>query len=865
MRRFREWVLRGLATASAWLVVVAMLGCPPQGSKVDMALFRAHAGELRSAFVSEGAAERAITRQVDYLEISLDTASLGRWPSTETVFLGVELLGVTDDARPLKAVVALASAGEAAFDQRLRVAAWPYSGRVLHATFVFRSVPVADARPLVEMLRSDGTLGGVVLDPARPETLSRAQTHYDAIIGGVSAKRPMLRYSFALTPLDALEREERRDRARVLTAGRYVLLLVPRAASDSAPVVNLERKARTLRLKGNRLVHESTEAIWLDSPYLVLRISRRNRYPHPTAASARIAAAETMIIDGDVASAEAKLRDARAWLTSQPANFTVVERQFWHLRSRGAAAWAKARKARGAADTGPVQAALARALDLYRQLRVDQAKIARGAEPLQFERFLRLVAGDYVALRRRDPRTPMGPLREVLLAARRAGVMVGVAPPEVSSTEPVSPSRSSFAPIVRGRGVPGHDVKIFARDDCGGAPIGSAVVRDDGSFEVPVRVAPNTTTRLCATQLDAKVAQGSAPSEVLSFVHDDLPPDAPGVTLPPSPSAARQVELRVVVAEPGRVQVHLGGGCAGMVLATRAPNAAGALAIAVTVPDNTRTILSVSASDVAGNRACSIDHAFEHDDRPPPPPILEATDPSSPSQEVRPAIVGKAEPGARVRVFLAPDCRGTASAEGRAGSDGRFRVPVAVTDSATVVLSARALDLAGNVSDCTAEMRYTHDRTPPAPPKLAARVDGRAVIAEGDTEAAATVLVYAGEQCRVPSATVVADPRGAFRARWEIAASEAPPSKVSVLATDRAGNASECTRRDVVLPQKTVVEKTGSGPTRDTSKKDAEKKDAEKKDAEKKDAEKKDAEKKDAEKKDAEKTPVPSASAQENP
>lgn len=101
----------------------------------------------------------------------------------------------------------------------------------------------------------------------------------------------------------------------------------------------------------------------------------------------------------------------------------------------------------------------------------------------------------------------------------------------------------------------------------------------------------------------------------------------------------------------------------------------------------------------------------------PDAPILTSTSPGSPGSSLAPAVLGSAWPDALIQLYASADCSG--SVEGGATSaqlaSGGITVPVAA--DATTAISAKVFDGAGNWSECSNGLSYTH-ATPPPPPAV---------------------------------------------------------------------------------------------------------------------------------------------------
>ena len=177
-------------------------------------------------------------------------------------------------------------------------------------------------------------------------------------------------------------------------------------------------------------------------------------------------------------------------------------------------------------------------------------------------------------------------------------------------------------------------------------------------------------------------------------------------TRPESP-ANENLPLVLVRAEPAAtVTIHRAPDCSDDPVGTGVSES-GELEIPVGVPDDSTTTFWARAT-LPGEDAspCSTTSAtYVEDSTAPDPPQLTGTDPVSPAEEPRPDVLGATEAGARITIFLGEDCE-EPLAEGVAEADGTFRIEVELPPDVTSTVSARATDLAGNVSECSEGLSY---------------------------------------------------------------------------------------------------------------------------------------------------------------
>jgi hypothetical protein len=100
----------------------------------------------------------------------------------------------------------------------------------------------------------------------------------------------------------------------------------------------------------------------------------------------------------------------------------------------------------------------------------------------------------------------------------------------------------------------------------------------------------------------------------------------------------------------------------------------------------------------------------------PPPPTLEATDPSSPGVSTQPRVIGQSTPGALIKIYSTSNCSKEPVAQGSAdelASPGLLVVPVALGSTTEYRATAEA---EGIVSVCSKPIAYKQET--PAPPPV---------------------------------------------------------------------------------------------------------------------------------------------------
>ncbi len=364
------------------------------------------------------------------------------------------------------------------------------------------------------------------------------------------------------------------------------------------------------------------------------------------------------------------------------------------------------------------------------------------------------------------------------------------AAPTIASTSPASPADDN-QPKVEGSAENGASVQLFESADCSG-PV--AATGSDSAFAagLTVTVGDDSTTQLTAIATDA-AGNASGCSAAFSYIEDSTAPAAPtlSATSPSSPANDNSPKVSGSAAGGADVRLFESPDCSGAAMATgtAAELAAG---IAVAVADDAGVSLTATATDAAGNTsACSNAISYTEDSTAPGAPTIAGTSPASPANDNDPRVSGGAG-GSTVRIYRSADCSAPIAATGT-GAEFAAGLTVAVGDDSTTSLTATATDSAGNVSGCSAALRYVEDSTAPQtsiskgpPARVAAlRKRGarrpksvRASFAFGSDDGSAHFL------CRIDDAAFSSCASPAVRAKLR------PGShRFSVFAVDPAGNA----------------------------------------------------------------------------
>ncbi|MFT7622817.1 MAG: alpha-tubulin suppressor-like RCC1 family protein, partial [Myxococcota bacterium] len=395
--------------------------------------------------------------------------------------------------------------------------------------------------------------------------------------------------------------------------------------------------------------------------------------------------------------------------------------------------------------------------------------------------------------------------------------------PVLTGTSP-SPPSSSLVPVVQGLSEADATITIHTDAQCSFAPVGSAIVAGNGSFNAIATVQANQDTPLFARATDAA---GNASPCSLSFTyqHDDTQPNLPTLiaTVPTSPSSSVFNPQVVGETDPGSVvRLYTQGGCGGVAMDTQTADPNGDFSCDAFVLPNSKTLFFATSQDPAGNLSPCTPEGLEyiHDNKAPTPPTLTETVPESPSSTaLSPTVKGQTEPGAHLQLYTQSGCLGLPAAEAFATPSGTFEVPVGVLADTTTLIAATATDEAGNTSGCSQALAFVNDQTPPAAivlfgtsPPSPSNVLNPTI--QGSTEPEAVVTLFQEANCLgQPVATAFASAVGGFE--MEAPAGANQTTIFSAHASDPVGNISACSNpigylNDVAAPAVPVL--TGTEP-----------------------------------------------------
>jgi len=268
----------------------------------------------------------------------------------------------------------------------------------------------------------------------------------------------------------------------------------------------------------------------------------------------------------------------------------------------------------------------------------------------------------------------------------------------------------------------------------------------------------------------------------------------------PSPVAKPMVEGTSV--EGATVILYGTANCTGAQLGQVEVGEDGTFSLQLDVPPNVETPISANARRSFGSLSpCSGALTYTHDDIPPEPAVFISCSPASPSNANTLKLFGTAEPNAELVVYADETCEGTPVVEARTDPllDENAGVSVDVADDSTTLFRAIVIDAAGNSSGCAPDsFEYIEDSTAPAGPTVTAVAptspspepnptiagsaeDGSRVSVHSDAACSDTALLGEGPASDLADGGTIS-----------FAAPLNATTRIYVMATDAAGNPSEC-------------------------------------------------------------------------
>jgi hypothetical protein len=337
-----------------------------------------------------------------------------------------------------------------------------------------------------------------------------------------------------------------------------------------------------------------------------------------------------------------------------------------------------------------------------------------------------------------------------------------------------SPTREN--PItVTGRGETSSMIAIT-----GGASAVDTTTLADGTFSVEVMLRANATNELRFTR------PGSGIDTVLTIVHDAIAPSRPTVHPIPSPTGSTTVTV-AGTAEPLST-VSVTGGTAAV---TGTATSAGRFSFDVGIATDARAMLSVIATDRAGNASAPAVVSVDHSSSTPAAPLLDDAAPAPVNLPTYVLTGSVAEPGEGISIEVSG---GMAVAGGSTDpATGTFSVEVALRPNASNELSVVSVE--GAITSPPALATIVHDDVAPAAPD-ATRIssDGSPLcVVRTSTSVIGTMsAVEARARVRIRnlSTSTTVNTNATDGGSFTVNVSSCAGDVLAITATDAAGNVS---------------------------------------------------------------------------
>jgi subtilisin family serine protease len=284
-----------------------------------------------------------------------------------------------------------------------------------------------------------------------------------------------------------------------------------------------------------------------------------------------------------------------------------------------------------------------------------------------------------------------------------------------------------------------------------------------------------------------------------------LEPPAPILSSdPPSPAENDNPRILGSTEAGTRVLFFSGAGCLGPAEQIGTAAELASPGFSVHVPDGSTEEFSTLVETHYNSSPCSTPFSYANsakvkDTVPPGPPALTSTDPPSPAADRNPRLIGSAETGASIAIYVGSSCGGSPVASGTAAELASPGIEVAVAEDTQSQFSATATDAALNTSGCSAPITYVDvvkDEEPPQAPILlstspASPADEWFPRILGSAELGSSVEIFEGAGCSGgPVANGTASALGSTGI--EVTVQAGVTTQFSATATDSAGNTSPC-------------------------------------------------------------------------
>ncbi len=400
------------------------------------------------------------------------------------------------------------------------------------------------------------------------------------------------------------------------------------------------------------------------------------------------------------------------------------------------------------------------------------------------------------------------------------------AAPAITDTDPNSPANDNN-PEVKGTAEAGSTVKLYESNGCTGSVEAQGSAATFSSPGLTASVAANASTQFTATATDA-AGNTSSCSAAFAYTEDSTPPTDPALSSPSHqlnvPSSDPTVEVSFTGASD-----PLSGVDGFSYLWDTSPSTtpdmskdAEEAATDTTSPalaDGGSHYFHLRTRDNAGNWTSTVHLGpFVIDTQAPAAPTIDATVPTSPSNQNDLKVKGSAEAGSTVRLYKAPttaDCTpGNLTDTDSAANFAASGLDASVSPDSTTRFRVTATDAAGHTSPCSpSSIDYVEDSTPPAAPTSLATLPASPANDEnpkvkGTAEGGSTVHVYraeTGADCTAGNLAATGSAADFASPGLTVSVVDDTTTTFRATATDAARNPSPCSSDSVVYVEDSSI------------------------------------------------------------
>lgn len=285
-------------------------------------------------------------------------------------------------------------------------------------------------------------------------------------------------------------------------------------------------------------------------------------------------------------------------------------------------------------------------------------------------------------------------------------------PPVLLGISPTSPSNQSFRPFVRGTAATDAvTVSVYSDSGCSNE-LASGTPSSFSSPGLQIQANENGLIEIYAQTINAEM-QPSVCSRLGEFIHDSLPPASPSFTsispISPNNQSTSPLITGTSSSDTETIEFFSDQTCVNRIGLGSKSNFEGS-GVAAGVENNASTIIYAMAFDAAGNGSGCVEFTtYTHNTIAPAPPVFQAFDPPSPTNQTTTPNIGGLTSARTLVVNVYDD--GMCSNLIGTGSYSDFestsiQITTRANDSTDVYLTA--VDFEGNESSCFSAATYEH-------------------------------------------------------------------------------------------------------------------------------------------------------------